>query len=106
MYVCMYVCMYICTYECIHVCLYACMYTYGTSCGEEIGHGVIEQGGNLGGNNCIVNRPNKTMVVLGPKTPASHRNTLEFSSHVLFRSVRILFYTCSLHPVLTSVYLS
>ena len=52
--VCIHVCMYVRTYVCIYVCMYAFMYTYGTSCGEEIGHGVIEQGGTLRGNICIV----------------------------------------------------
>jgi hypothetical protein len=105
MYACMYVRMYVYMYVCMYVCMYACIYFYGTRCGEEIGHGVIEQGGTFGGNSCIIYRPNKTMVVLRPITPASHSETLEFSSHVLFRSVRILCYTCSLQPVPTSVYL-
>jgi hypothetical protein len=48
---------------CMHICIYACMYMYETISGDEIGHGVIEQGGTLEGNTCIVNRPNITNLV-------------------------------------------
>jgi hypothetical protein len=73
--------------------MFACMYTYETSCGGEIEHGVIEKGGTLGGNTCEVDRPNETNLMLRPMNPASHSDTLQFSSHFLFRTVRIVAYT-------------